>query len=79
VSFKKKRIPHELILKGSEWEQPYEKNRWLLWSIAALICAGLLSLIVVLSLFPKINDEALTNMTIPGETRTQVTVPIEDN
>lgn len=79
VSFKKKRIPHELILKESEWEQPYEKNRWLVWSIAALICAGLVSLIIVLSLFPEINDDPSTSISIPGEVRTQVPVSIEDN
>lgn len=58
MSFKRKRIPHELIIRDSKWEQPYESNRWLLWSIAALLVAGLLSFMIILSMFPETSDDA---------------------
>jgi len=87
VSFKKKRIPHELIIRESEWEQPYEKNRWLLWSIAALLCAGVLSLIVVLSLFPGFGEanngsnpssvQEATDGSGRARTETRIVVPID--
>jgi len=77
VSFKKKRIPNELILGKSEWEQPYEKNRWLLWSIAALLCVGLLSLIVVLSLAPSVTGDPVTSVKVVGETTTQIPVSVD--
>ena len=57
MSFKKKRIPHELIIRDLKWAQPYERNRWLLWSITALLCVGMLSFIVVLSMFPRKSDD----------------------
>jgi len=81
LSFKKKRIPHELILKDSEWEQPYEKHRWLLWSVAALLCAGLLSFVVVLSLFNPLLDSpstagSPTEMRIEDESSTRIVVPL---
>ena len=58
MSFKRKRIPHELIIRDSKWEQPYESNRWLLWSIAALLFAGVLSFMIILSMFPGTSDDA---------------------
>ena len=58
MSFKRKRIPHELIIRDSKWEQPYERNRWLLWSIAALLFAGVLSFTIILSMFPEVSDDA---------------------
>jgi anti-sigma factor RsiW len=57
VSFKRKRIPHELIIRDAKWEQPYERNRWLLWSIAALLFAGVLSFMIILSMFPGMSDD----------------------
>ncbi len=90
MTFKRKRIPHELIIRDLQWEQPYEKHRWLLWSIAALLGAGILSFIIILSMFPGMSDDASidsrpTDINFEGaepvasgiQTETRIVLPIK--